>query len=189
MGIAPANGECRILRWVYQTEVMATVTQPLSLEEFRSRYRQQKPYFEYWFGEPIQKTMPTWLHAVLQRIIGEALRRAGYKSGSEVELRIDPQWEPVPDVIATLKSIKDYPTEPVEIVVEILSPDDTLIHFIRKCRQYERIGTERIFVLYPVDKLAWQWKSGSLEAVTQLLLPNGAAVALEEIWRQLEEQA
>lgn len=168
---------------------MAAVTQLLSLQEFRSRYRQQKPYFEYWFGVPVQKTMPTWLHAVLQRIIGEALRRAGYKSGSEVELRIDPQWEPVPDVIATLKPIKDYPTEAVEIVVEILSPDDTLMRVIQKCQQYERIGIERIFVLDPVDKLAWQWKSGSLEAITQLSLPNGAAVALPEIWRQLDEQA
>ncbi len=168
---------------------MSTVTQLLSLEEFRSRYGQQKPHFEYWFGEAIQKTTPTWLHAVLQRIIGEALRRAGYKSGTEVELRIDPQWEPVPDVIGTLKPIKNYPTEPVEIVVEILSPDDKLVRVMKKCQQYERIGTERIFVLDPVDKLAWQWKAGSLEAITQLLLPNGAAVALDEIWRQLEEQA
>src|ERR1700760_241788 len=103
---------------------MATVTQSLSLEEFRSRYRQQKPHFEYWFGEPVQKTMPTWLHAVLQGILCEVLRRAGYKSGSEVELRIDPRWEPVPDVIATLRPIKDYPTEPIEVVVEILSPED-----------------------------------------------------------------
>jgi hypothetical protein len=47
-------------------------------------------------------------------------------------------------VIATLKSIQDYPTEPVEIVVEILSPDDKLIHVVKKCHQYERIGTERI---------------------------------------------
>ncbi len=168
---------------------MSTVTQPISLEEFHSQYGQQKPYFEYWFGEPIQKTIPTWLHAVLQGIVREALRRAGYKSGSEVELRIDPQWEPVPDVIGTLKSIKDYPTEPVEIVVEILSPDDKLIHVIHKCGQYERIGTERIFVLDPIDKLAWQWKARGLEAITELSLPNGAAVALEEIWRQLEEQA
>jgi Uma2 family endonuclease len=61
-----------------------------------------------------------------------------------VELRIDPNWQPVPDVIATLKPIKDYPTEPVEIVVEILSPEDKLIHVIKKCHQYERIGTERI---------------------------------------------
>jgi Uma2 family endonuclease len=168
---------------------MATVTQPLTLEEFRSRYRHQKPYFEYWFGEPIQKTTPTWLHAVLQGIMREALRRAGYKSGSEVELKIDPEWEPVPDVVATLKPIRDYPTEPVEIVVEILSPDDTLMQLIKKCRQYERIRTERIFVLDPVDKLAWQWNSGNLEPITQLLLPNGTALALEQIWQQLEEQA
>jgi Uma2 family endonuclease len=166
---------------------MATVLQPLSLEEFRTRYRDEKPYFEYWFGEAIQKTRPTWLHSVLQRIVGEALLRAGYKSGSEVELRIDPEWEPVPDVIGTLKPIKDYPTEPVEIVVEILSPDDKLMRVIQKCHHYERIGTERIFVMDPVDKLAWQWKSDSLEAITQLLLPNG--VAIDEIWRQLDEQA
>lgn len=166
---------------------MATVLQPLSLEEFRTRYRDEKPYFEYWFGEAVQKTRPTWLHSVLQRIVGEALLRAGYKSGSEVELRIDPEWEPVPDVIGTLKPIKDYPTEPVEIVVEILSPDDKLMRVIQKCHHYERIGTERIFVMDPVDKLAWQWKSGSLEAITQLLLPNG--VAIDEIWRQLDEQA
>ena len=168
---------------------MATVTQPLTLEEFRSRYREQKPYFEYWFGEPIQKTMPTWLHSVLQRIIGEALRRAGYKSGSEVELRIDPQWQPVPDVIATLKPIRDYPTEPIEVVVEILSPDDKIVYVIKKCHHYERIGIQRIFVLDPIDKLAWLWTAGSLEAVTQLLLPNGASVNMNGIWRQLDEQA
>jgi hypothetical protein len=44
-------------------------------------------------------------------------------------------------------------------------------------------------VLDPVEKFAWLWKSGSLEAITQLLLPNGVTVALEEIWRQVEEQA
>jgi Uma2 family endonuclease len=170
-------------------EVMATVTQPLSLEEFRSRYRQQKPYFEFWFGEAIQKTMPTWLHGVLQRIMCDALCRAGYRSGSEVELRIDPQWEPVPDVVATLKPVKDYPTEPVEIVVEILSSDDKLGQVMKKCQQYKRIGTERVFVLDPVEKLGWEWNAGSLEAISQLSLPNGFVLALDEIWRQLDEQA
>lgn len=168
---------------------MATVTQPLTLEEFRAQFAGQKPYFEYWFGQPIQKTLPTWLHSVLQRIIGEALRQAGYKSGSEVELRIDPEWEPVPDVIATLKSIKNYPTEAVEIVVEILSPDDKLTYMINKCRHYERIGIQQVFVFDPAEKLAWRWNAGSLEAVAQLLLPNGVSLAIDEIWRQLDEQA
>ena len=62
------------------------------------------------------------------------------------------------------------------------------MHIIRKCRQYERIGTERIFVLDPVEKFAWLWKSGSLEAIAQLLLPNGAAVALEEIGGSLKNR-
>jgi hypothetical protein len=44
-------------------------------------------------------------------------------------------------------------------------------------------------VLDPIEKFVWLWKSGSLEAITQLVLPNGFAVDLEEIWRQLEEQA
>jgi Uma2 family endonuclease len=172
-----------------QPELMATVTPLLTLEEFHSRYQQQKPYFEYWFGEPIQKTMPTWLHSVLQGIMRDALLRAGYKSGLEVELRIDPQWQPIPDVIGTRKAIKDYPTEPVEIVVEILSPDDKMMYVLKKCHHYERIGIERIFVLDPVGRFAWQWNSGSLESVAQLLLPNGAAIVLDEIWRELEEQA
>lgn len=168
---------------------MATAPQLLTLEEFRSRYGQQKPYYEYWFGEPVQKSMPTWLHAVLQGIMCEALRRAGYKAGSEVELRIDPSWEPVPDVIGTLKPITGYPTQPVEIVVEILSPDDKLVHLARKCQQYQRIGTDCIFVLDPLHRFAWQWNAGSLEAITELRLPNGVALVLEEIWRQLSEQA
>jgi Uma2 family endonuclease len=73
-------------------------------------------------------------------------------------------------------------------VVEISSPDDKFTYVIKNCQQYERIGTERIFVLDPAGKFAWQWKSESVEAITQLLLPNGAAAALKEIWRQLAEQ-
>lgn len=63
---------------------MATVSKPLTKEEFRSLYAGKKPYFEYWFGEAIQKSMPTWLHGVLQGILRDLLRNAGYKSGSEL---------------------------------------------------------------------------------------------------------
>jgi Uma2 family endonuclease len=71
---------------------MAAASQLLSLAEFRDRYSQEKPYYEYWFGEAIQKSVPTWLHSLLQSILGELLRHAGYRSGSELELRIDPNW-------------------------------------------------------------------------------------------------
>jgi Uma2 family endonuclease len=127
---------------------MATAAKPLTLEEFRSQYGGRKPHFEYWFGEAIQKSMPTWLHALVQSILGEMLRRAGYKVGSELELRIDPQWEPVPDVAATLRRLEQpYPTKPLEIVVEILSPDDRMSQVLSKCRhsRTDKLLPSRIF--------------------------------------------
>lgn len=120
---------------------MATAIHLLTLEDFHHRYAGQKPYYEYWFGEAIQKTVGTRLHGVLQRIIAELLLCAGYKTSTELELRIDPQWEPVPDVAGSLKSIHGrYPTEPVDVVVEILSPGDPMSRLIEKCRNYIRIG-------------------------------------------------
>jgi len=166
---------------------MATAVQPLTLQEFRTRYHDQKPYFEYWFGEAIQKAVPTWLHAVLQGIMIQILVRAGYKSGSELELRIDAEWQPVADVVGTLRSIDQYPTDPVEIVVEILSPDDRLSYVLKKCQNYARIGIPQIFVLDPETKSGWQWNSGSLETVSQLKFANGSVVPLSDVWRQLDE--
>ena len=99
---------------------MASVPKPLTIEEFHRSYSGKKPHYEFWFGEAIQKPTPTWLHGVLQSILAEFLRRAGYKTGSEVELRIDPDWTPVPDLIATRKKVEQpYPTTPVEVVIEL----------------------------------------------------------------------
>jgi Uma2 family endonuclease len=84
---------------------VATASKQLTLEEFRAQFEGRKPHFEYWFGEPVQKSMPTWLHSVLQGVLVEFLKRAGYKSGSELELRIDPDWQPVPDVTGLSASL------------------------------------------------------------------------------------
>lgn len=54
-----------------------STTDRLSVEEFRTRYAEEKPYHEYWFGEAVQKSAPTWLHGLLQLIVCEFLTRAG----------------------------------------------------------------------------------------------------------------
>jgi Uma2 family endonuclease len=95
---------------------MATASRPLTLDEFHARYRGQKPHFEYWFGEAIQKAVPTTLHGLLQGILVALLRKAGYKAGTEIELRIDSNWEPVPDVIAAEHLERSYPTQLVPVV-------------------------------------------------------------------------
>ena len=169
---------------------MATATHSLSLEEFRSQYNNEKPYYEYWFGEAIQKSVPTIPHGLLQRILGALLAAAGYRSGSEIELRIDANWQPKPDVIAWLSPIRQsYPTAPVDIVAEILSPDDAMALVFEKCRQYQRIGIGQIFVFDPEARVAWQWSAttGNLERISTVELGNGQSIPLPALWQQLDQ--
>ena len=78
---------------------MASTAGSLTLQEFRTRYSGLKPYYEYWSGEAVQKTVPTLIHGLIQTLIALLLKEAGYKAGTEIELRIDNNWQPVPDVI------------------------------------------------------------------------------------------
>ncbi len=65
-------------------------------------------------------------HGLLQTIVMMLLDEAGYKSGSEVKLKISPAFQPVPDVIATSGQVEmPYPTRPVDVMGEILSPEDS----------------------------------------------------------------
>ena len=89
-------------------------------------------------------SLPTWLHSILQALLAEVLTWAGYTAGSELELRIDPDWEPKPDVSAALKIEQPYPTRPIDIVAEVLSPGDDMHTVHEKCEQYARIGIFQI---------------------------------------------
>ncbi len=170
---------------------MATATNLLTLEEFRKRYAEEKPYYEYWFGEAVQKSVPTWLHSLLQQILCEFLNRAGYRSGPEVELRIDSGWQPKADVAAALVIEHPYPTKPIDVVAEILSPEDRMSRVFEKCRQYARIGITKIFVLDPKSKSAWEWSRDmeNLERVSIMELPNGRSLAVADVWSELDRRS
>src|SRR5438874_852435 len=107
----------------------------MTVEQFDLQYGQRKPYFEYWFGQPVQKVTPTWVHSILQKILMRLLDDAGYESGAEVKLKISGNFQPLPDVCAVLPGEVElpYPTRPVEVVVEILSTDDQFSQMVTKC--------------------------------------------------------
>jgi Uma2 family endonuclease len=163
----------------------------ISLEQYHERYSNEHGY-EYWFGEVVRKPVPTWLHSILQALLAELFTKAGYIAGSELDLRIDRDWEPRPDVAATLKAITEpYPTKPIEVVAEVLSPDDTRPKIKEKCSLYDSIGIAQIFVFDPERKQAWQWdrKRSDLEQISdRLALQNGATITLEEVWSELERR-
>jgi len=165
---------------------MAASIAPLTVEQFNAKYANEHGY-EYWHGEVVRKGMPTWLHGLMQAILLEFFHRLGYISASEVELRIDPNWQPRPDVTAALEIQRQYPTKPVDIVAEILS-DDPMTRVFEKCRNYARIGIPQILVFDPESRIAWEWsrETGNLERFEKLQLANGSHLNASSVWAELD---
>jgi Uma2 family endonuclease len=180
--------EAKIARIEFRMSIL--ISPPLTLEEFRELYGGRKPYYEYWDGIPVQKAMPTWLHGLVQRILADLLEEAGYKAGIELELRIVDNWQPIPDVVGALAVQEPYPTKPVEIVIEILSPGDLRTKLEEKCQRYADLGVQNIFVIDPEQRSGFEWNptQNRLEPVVGLLLPNGKLVNLAELWYRLAKK-
>ena len=73
---------------------MASAAEKLSLADFERKYGQSEQSYEYWNGKALPKASPTWIHGLLEAILLHLLLEAGYKCGSEVELRSDPDFRP-----------------------------------------------------------------------------------------------
>ena len=161
----------------------------LSLEEFRSRFGGEKPYYEYWDGEAVQKSMPTWLHSVFQLTLGQLLYELGLKSASELTLRLSSKYEPVPDVVGMVGPITEsYPTKAFEIVVEILSPDDPFSRVLRKCKLYESWGIRQIVVIDPQTWVVWRFSDG-VPQESNIVATNGSRIlTAETLWAEVDRR-
>jgi Uma2 family endonuclease len=164
----------------------------LTLEEFERQYGDRKPYHEYWFGGAIPKAMPVKLHGLLQKILMLLLDSIGFESIPELRVKISSDVQPLPDVIATSSSIPgDYPTEPFDVAIEILSPSDALQYVMRKCRVYSNWGIKQVFVFDPEDKTAYEWNhaKGSLTTIDALRFEGKQEISVEKIWAELDRRA
>jgi Uma2 family endonuclease len=135
---------------------MAAQPLPLSIQEFHKLYDGAKPAYEFWFGKAVQKSMPTILHGIVQLVIAMMLERAGWNSSLEVRLKVSPDAEPVPDVIAVRGKFKGaYPTSAPELCIEILSPGDTLPKALEKAKRYISWGSQCVWIIDPEKRTAW----------------------------------
>lgn len=157
----------------------------MSFEEFVKRYENLDGSYEYWGGEVIQKPMGSWIHGILQIIIGQLLREAGYISGSEVTLRLVPDYYPKPDIVATKAAPQtDYPSQPVEVIVEILSESNDMRYMLNKCKHYSNWGCEQVYIVDPLGRDIFRWIGNEgLKLVGTL-----AGISAERIWRELDKQ-
>jgi Uma2 family endonuclease len=167
----------------------AVAERKLSVEEFHARYDGEKPYYEYWNGEAVQKSAATLLHGRIQGILLRLLDGIGYDSGAEVTLKLDPAYEPIPDVIAADGAIGDpYPTSPFDIAIEILSPDDSFSRVLRKCRLYEKWGIRRILVLDPAERLVWHFENSAPQETDVIAQRGDAAITAQALWDEVDRE-
>lgn len=164
---------------------MALVATQLTVGEFDRIYGHEAGW-EYWFGEARRKPVPTFLHGVLQIVLAELLRLAGYISTVESDIHSDPDWRPRPDVYGVLHEIEGtYATKPVDVVVEVLSEGDDIV---TKCQHYSQIEIPQVFVLSPEARTIARWDGQALLPVLDVELANGVTITGKTIWAQLEKR-
>jgi Uma2 family endonuclease len=162
-----------------------STTATVSVEDYLRRT--EKPYCEYVDGVLYPKAMSTTLHALIQKILMRLLDLQGVQTLSEVHVRLSPTKYLIPDVIATSKIEHPYPTEPVLLCVEVLSPEDRVGATLAKCEQYHAWGVPFCWVIDPEKQSGWQYHSGSEPehvALGGTLSAGQLSVSLEELFRQ-----
>ena len=148
---------------VAYTDRMTTGT-AVSVEEYlRTAY---KPNCELVDGVVIPKAMGTWKHGWLQLRIADLIRSAfpHYEPVPELTVRINATQFLVPDLVVQRRDQRQdpYPTSPVHLCVEILSPEDRVKEVFSKCQTYHDWGTPYAWVLDPVARRAWQCSRGAV---------------------------
>jgi Uma2 family endonuclease len=161
----------------------------LTIEEFHARYDGVKPYYEFWAGEAVQKSTPTSLHSLIEKILMMLLDALGLESAAEVTLNLDPTFAPVPDVIAVEGRLEQpYPVRPFPVVIEILSPQDSFTRVVRKCQFYAQWGLERILVIDPADRVIWSLEGGALEETNLIARRGEKSVSASDLWAEVDRR-
>lgn len=164
---------------------MVPASTHLTVTEYDRVYGHESGW-EYWFGEARRKPVPTHLHGLLQILLAELLRFAGYISSVETELRTVSEWRPRPDVCGLLEEVEGrYPTKPVEVAFEVLSEDEDIL---TKCHHYSQIGIPQIFAFEPEAGTILRWDGEKLTPVVNVELANGVTITGATVWSQLERR-
>ena len=126
----------------------------------------RKPNCDYLDGVLIERPMHTWKHSRIQFRIIQLIEAQfpGFVGGPELTVQIRPGKFLVPDVvILAVGSVQSpYPTEPVHLCVEVMSPDDRLSAVLSKCEDYHAWGMKTAWVIDPERRRAWVYNAGQL---------------------------
>src|SRR5450432_1195271 len=160
---------------------MSTTAPVMPVEEYLRLT--EKPYYEYRNGVVSRKAMPTKLHSIIQRVLLRLLEKQGVPAFPELSVRVTSTGYLVPDVVVAGEFPGQYPTEPVQLCCEILSPEDRLGAMFAKCEEYHAWGVPFCWVIDPVKRSAWEYHSGAEPVrVADALRAGELVVQLKELF-------
>jgi len=146
-----------------------------------------KPTCEYRDGVLYPKAMPTKPHAAVQFMLVFLLRKLGLEALSELTVHMSPTKYLVPDVVASPILQDPYPTEPVLLCCEILSPGDGLGTMLAKCEEYHAWGVPFCWVIDPIKRTAWEYHAGAEPVrVVEALQAGEHAISLDELFARIK---
>lgn len=140
---------------------MVNIAGQLTLEEFLA-LPDGDVYYELIDGQAIPKVSPKYFHSTLQLALGLLIRawcKGKGRVGTEWAVLLKRQgknWVPVPDLIyisyerlpASWKRNEACAAIP-ELVIEIISPDQTMNQFEEKAKDYLAAGVSLVWVIDP----------------------------------------
>src|SRR5260370_30871643 len=133
---------------------MATTTSALvSVEEYLRRT--EKPNCEYEDGILYPKPLATGPHSLIQTRLVLSLNGQGAVVLPELTVPVSPTKYLVPDVAVAREVPAKYPTEPVILCIEVLSPEQGLGEMLAKCAKYHPWGVPYCWVIDPDKPAAW----------------------------------
>ena len=181
---------------------MATApTTPLvSVDEYlNTSYEQDVEFVD---GRLVEKGMPTVFHqllsAILLRWFYQHEKEFSIKALADVRTQIIERARyRLPDVIVftTPMPLTNMMTRVPNVVIEILSPDDTHSEMLDRFADYNTLGVGHLVLMDPERHLAWWHQTGSLIKTDfhSLCLPGGrdvpfdTAVIFEQLRREIAE--
>jgi Uma2 family endonuclease len=143
----------------------------------------EKPYCEYREGAVSPKAMPTKFHAIIQYALLMLLRAQGVQALPELTVRISPTRYLVPDVSVAGDFPGPYPTDPVLLCCEIVSPEDRLDAMLARCEEYHAWGVPFCWVIDPDKRTAWEYHSGAEPVrVAGTLRAGDISISLDQLF-------
>ena len=142
-----------------------------------------RPDREYIDGEIQERNLGDLDHSGTQGALIVALwglRSQGLYTWPEQRVQVSATRYRVPDVTVTIgHPQQQILTSPPYIVIEVLSPDDTLVRMMERVLDYEAFGVPNIWIIDPSSQCAYVASNGALQPMTVLRSQGEPAVSLD----------